>query len=342
MSVVKRKAKNTAKKVGSAIATGQSLQQKTEEHLHAYLDSVMVCDRSQPLTGVPSMDVRASRKERGFTDFTFTSGTAGSGYAVFNPVTTNNAAVAGYSSSSTLYTGTTLQSTTAAPAGSTPGVNLANLPFANASLAGAALNARIVGFGVEFESTTANLTEQGVIQYFVDPEHEDISAYGTTQLAARSECVTVPIRKGVKHHFFIPAVLADDTNYSQNSNPYSANSGAPAAGALAGILVTGASAANPVTVLVRVTSIVEYVGSLVESNATPNPISAVGGAEHASQVANRMLSMKPRAHHLHAPVFASHAHRLLEGIRGVKVTMRKARNTANQLGDLASMAGFVA
>jgi len=282
---------------------------------HALHQAVETCvnapNKLVALCGVPTVPSEPSFKARGFTEFTvITSTTSGSGYAAFNPATCNDAVTASFSSA-VGYLGNTVNAMNAAAVG-TSTLKFTNLPFAVASLGTSALGARVVGYGIKCTNTTAPLYSQGIIQYLHDPGNETIGTYAYSDMAARAQTVRQPITPGLCFSFVIPASEADQLEYSESTAlPF--NSSGPAV--IGGILLTGCSTTNPVTFLVELTTIVEYIGKLAENSATPNPLYPPGSLEHfqtMGALSNRLRFHKPHHHH---DTIAKSIHSCLHGLR---------------------------
>lgn len=273
---------NVSKKIGrkvkrKVVGALSNIHPAPKDFLNAIINP---CDRGRPKSGLPQFPLNDSFVARGFVDFTMTTGSAGSGFISLNPTLANDQAIVNYSNNAGTYAGSTINTMNAAAVGTTT-INVTNLPYASASFVSPALLGRIVACGLSIKSSTASLYEQGVVQLFADPAHGDIGTYTSANLSSRQESTTHSLKKGEEYTINTAPVFPSDSNYVTNTRPYLNTAG----GVVAGILVTGAAAANPVTFLCRLTIDVEYVGTLTEHAAKPKPVPPAGTYEHCAAIA---------------------------------------------------------
>jgi len=249
-------------------------------------------DRVAPPVGLATFPNVSSQKARGYADFAASSGTQGFGFICLNPVVVNDQDTASFSTST--FAGAAIPNLNGAATGQNP-VELLNLPFATGSLGLGAgkVQARLVSYGMEIESTTAELYEQGILQIFVDPAHADITGYGSATFSGRRESLTVPLKKGEKHTITITPVAPADTQYGTAPYPYNST----ATASIGGVIISGCSPTNPVTLLCRLTANVEYVGTPVDNISTPNGIAPADALNHCVEIAQKVLSHKHAHHH---------------------------------------------
>lgn len=332
----RKKIESSAKSAAeSAKRKGKKTLQKgvnSVRAIHPVVDKLlegMTCphNRQRPPIGLPTFPNFDSDKSRGFADITVTTGTAGAGAVGFNPVIANDQPTVIYSSNASTYSGTTIPSMNGA-AGGTSTADLANLPYTSAQVnagSGTGVEGRVVTYGIEFESTTATLYEQGIAQFYVDPAHTSISNYTSGQLSSHRECLTIPLVKGHKHYIEIVHASPTETAYGTGQLPFNSSSSA----CIAGMLITGASATNPVTVLMRITSDVEYVGLLAESHCTPNPMGPPDALNHCIELAQKVYKHKQANHHpllrpAHMHDLAKKAYREVTKLGGGKNVVKDA------------------
>jgi len=294
VSQVRKRVNRVARDVTSG---AHAIADHAEAQLHSAVDVVVkTMDRSIPLIGGVFPPNEASQKVRAFSEFTMTTGTAGSGFAAFNPCVVNDANTCIYSSNAATYAGTTINNLNSGSVGTTY-VALTNLPYATAALVVPALQARVLGYGVTATCTTAPLYAQGVVQWLHHPTNQSIGTYAYSNMAAMTETVRKAVEPGMTFSFTIPPTAELQTSYAATTTiPFNTSASA----SVAGILVTGATVANPVTFLVEIVEIVEYVGSTCQSGSTPNPVYPTGAQDHMmamGQLANRLRVKHHRKHH---------------------------------------------
>lgn len=303
--------------------------------VHGVLSAIITpCDRTRPKCGIPTFPASNSFVARGWADFTVvTSSTSGAGFISLNPAITNNISSLCYSSAST-YTGSTLGGLNLGLTGTTD-VEFTNLPFASSAI-GVSLQARIVGFGVEVTNMTAPLYSQGLVQTLVDPEHQNLYNYTSAQMSSRSECLTDILtpssatdgqgRPKTYHLSVYPVQYSDGTYETSSQNPWAGGGNQ----VIAGMLITGASTTNPVSLLCRATIDIEYVGLTAENSCQPKSIPPPGAFEHVVQIAQKV-----HTHHSQNP------HLKPKDLLKVAVMGYKALNTPAGKMMIKSVAGCV-
>jgi hypothetical protein len=272
-----------------AAAAADAIHPAVSLALRSMLDP---CDRTRPRIGLPTYPSQASQVCRQWNDISVVSGTAGIAVIGFNPCAANDGQYLVYSSNPTTFITAVMPLVTGGTAGTTS-VTCSQLPYSTANLSANTVNARCIAMGIEFLSTTAELYEQGMVQTFVDPNHNSITGYGTSDMSARVECMTRPLKKGTVYHITCPPALATDADYTTEVHPYN-NTG----NCIGGVIVSGCSTTNPVTLLARVTMDIEYIGTGCEAQAQPKQIPPAGAYDHVVQLVHKAQSHHQQNPHL--------------------------------------------
>jgi len=217
-------------------------------------------DKSRPRHGLFTMPHDDSQKGRGFFEYDVTIGTAGIGFVTLNPTVVRDGVQTYYSD--ILFTGTV-------PTYSGTGVALGytnNLPYISTSLSASAptLYARVVAAGLHASYTGLNQNRGGMVYAFSDPAHANLMGYSVSQLTARKQCSITTVKESSVFHMSVNPFLEEDMAYTTKIFPYSPNQSAIA------VMIFQGTPGN--TYHVSLVVDVEYIGTITEGIASPNPL----------------------------------------------------------------------
>ncbi len=245
----------------------------------------------------------ASYKTRVVKRIMMTAGSQGFGFVAFAPCLANNYPTIAYSSSSTLFIGTSV-STTNTTAGVTV-ASLDKLPYDSANLLTLnGLNSvagRIVSYGIKVNYIGTELNKGGVYYRYVSLDREPVNGATADILGAFNTCTIRPVDR--QEMVAVVNPLNDhEINYSNEDQtdtdyilyPYSnSESGSastvPAIGVIA---VAGTVQGN--TFEVQIIEHVEYIGKAAQPFLTETRTDVVGFEEVTSAL-GRMSSAQPNA-----------------------------------------------